>query len=1147
MSQLKPLRAGLPELAQSINFKFLFDAEPALATLGGFAEKYAHSDPASALVKMRMLAEQIVDSIYHEYGLAKPPIPNLNDLLNSASFKQVVPPVVSNVLHSLRQKGNKAAHGKFVDSRMALSCLQETHGVATWYYIAQRNGSKDDCPDFVAPQPGDGDETKKLKREKTQILKQIAIQDAQIKELLDNVEQARAAQKQAVATAEELQQALVENKRVATSLSFNEETTRNRLIDFELASAGWDIAHGMKSTADVGKEISVMGQPTSSGEGFADYVLWGEGGEADGPLAVIEAKKTSVDPIRGQRQAELYADGFEAKYGRRPLIYYTNGFEIWFWNDAEGEPARKAYGFHAKESLEQYQFRRTNRLPASDVVHTESIINRPYQIGAMKSIIERFSQKRREALIVQATGTGKTRVAIALSKALIEAKWVKRILFLCDRRELRKQAKLAYQEHIPSEPLIYVTSKTNQEREHRIYLATYPAMDACFESFDIGFFDLIIFDESHRSIYKKYLNLIRYFDALKVGLTATPVDFIHRNTYDIFGCEDENPTYAYELDTAITEGYLVPYQVKTFTTEFLREGIKYDEMNREQQVQLEEQVEDAESVDYDSKDVSKNIFNKPTETAILRNLMENGLRDETGSLVGKTIVFARNHNHAVFLVKLFDELYPQHGGKVCRLIDNYEPRAEELIDEFKKEDSLFRIAISVDMLDTGIDVPSVVNLVFAKPVKSKVKFWQMIGRGTRLKEDLFGEGKDKTKFLIFDHWGNFEYFDELGDDPQPDPGRTKSLLEILFEERIALADAALNAPQLDDFEMAVSLIHADVLDLPDKAIPVKDCYKEVEAARERERLSQFSAATKASLLDPIARLMENRTTTGFTAAFKFDLLIARIQRASINRSTLFENLQSQFSTWIDMLQMNLNQVRAKADTISRVKSDSFWDDVSIADLEDARLQLRGIMQFISKPTPPPGGTALVTNVAEDQGAYEEGDFESTKMRSVSLEVYKTELKNLLGDLFEENETLRKIRKGLPVTDDDLQSLNSLIHARNDQLDLNDLKEYYPDTAQPTDQLLRAIIGMDPDAVKACFQDFVNRHKKLNSLQIKFLEMLQNHISKYGCVTVEQLYEDPFKMLDAEGIDGIFSDERQIDEVIDIIKLFPDPSLGADAS
>ena len=733
MPHLKSLRSGLPELAQSINFKFLHDNDPALATLGGFAEAYAHSDPASALVKMRMFGEQVVELIYHNYGLAKPPIPNFNDLLNSASFQQVVPPVVTNVLHSLRKKGNKAAHGKFVDSRMALSCLQETHGLANWYHIAQRNGKTEDCPKFVAPQPGDAEETKKLKREKTQILKQIGLQDAQIKELLNNVEAAREAEQKAIATAEELQQALVENQRVATSLSFSEETTRNRLIDFELATTGWDIAHGMKSTADVGKEIRVMGQPTKTGEGFADYVLWGEGGEAEGPLAVIEAKKTSVEPIRGQRQAELYADGFEAKYGRRPLIYYTNGFEIWFWNDADGEPARKVYGFHSKESLEQYHFRRAHRLPASEVIHTETIIDRPYQIGAMKSIVERFSQQRREALVVQATGTGKTRVAIALSKALIEAKWVKRILFLCDRRELRKQAKLAYQEHIPSEPLIYVTSKTSQEREHRIYLATYPAMDGCYESFDIGFFDLIIFDESHRSIYKKYLNLIRYFDALKVGLTATPVDFIHRNTYEVFGCEDENPTYAYELDTAITEGYLVPYQVKTFTTEFLRDGLKYSQLSHEQRLQLEEQVEDAESVDFESAAISRHIFNKSTEAVILRNLMDNGIRDETGSLVGKTIVFARNHEHAVYLVKLFDELFPQHGGKVCRLIDTYEPRAEELIDEFKKEDSLFRIAVSVDMLDTGIDVPSVVNLVFAKPVKSKVKFWQMIGRGTRLK------------------------------------------------------------------------------------------------------------------------------------------------------------------------------------------------------------------------------------------------------------------------------------------------------------------------------------------------------------------------------------------------------------------------------
>ncbi len=373
-----------------------------------------------------------------------------------------------------------------------------------------------------------------------------------------------------------------------------------------------------------------------------------------------------------------------------------------------------------------------------------------------------------------------------------KANWAQRILFLCDRRELRKQAHDAFKEHMPGAPRTYVTAETSHDLDKRVYLATYPAMMKCFMNFDVGFFDLIIADESHRTIYNRYRDLFQYFDAFQVGLTATPVGLVHKNTYEMFMCEDQHPTAYYSYEEAINarpDPYLVPFHVMKVTTRFLRDGISYARMSPQERIELEEQLADPQTVEYDAAEVDKNIFNKDTNRMILRNLMENGIKNRDGSHVGKSIIFARNHNHAVLLRNLFEEMYPQFGSTFCSIIDNYDPRAEDLIDDLKDINNPLTIAISVDMLDTGIDIEELVNLVFAKPVKSYVKFWQMIGRGTRLCPDLFGPGEDKTAFQIFDHWGNFEWFDEKY--TPTDVAPTKSLMQLLFESRMQLAETAL--------------------------------------------------------------------------------------------------------------------------------------------------------------------------------------------------------------------------------------------------------------------------------------------------------------------------------------------------------------------
>jgi type I restriction enzyme R subunit len=571
---------------QSQNFEFLRPRWEDLATLGAFAENYAHADPSSATVKLRNFAEQIVLFIYHHHGLPKPFQCNLNDLLTNPSFVHAVPRVVVSKLHSLRIHGNRAAHGESVLAQTALWMLQEAYELGRWMHLGYGGGSAADCPPFVPPGGDAGTEAeRKLRRERTAILANMAAQQHQIEQLLAELEAGRLRQAVPQASEAELHAAQMQGQRAADALSLDEELTRRRLIDSQLLAAGWEVGTEGASTESVGQEHEVEDQPTPTRRGRADYVLWGADGK---PLAVIEVKRTSISAELGRTQAKCYADGLERTTGQRPVIFNTNGYDVWIWNDAQNEPPRKLFGFYSQDSLEYLHFQRTGQQPLARTAPSPDIAGRMYQLEAIKRVAERFVAKHRKALIVQATGTGKTRVAVALCDVLLRAGWAKRILFLCDRRELRKQAHNVFKNHLPGEPRTYVTASTSHDRDKRIYLATYPAMMECFQTFDAGFFDLIIADESHRSIYNRYRDLFAYFDCLQVGLTATPVDFIARNTYKIFGCEDGDPTayFSYEEAVSNTPPYLVPFEVVTHTTPFLRKGIKYSEMTKDQRDQL---------------------------------------------------------------------------------------------------------------------------------------------------------------------------------------------------------------------------------------------------------------------------------------------------------------------------------------------------------------------------------------------------------------------------------------------------------------------------------------------------------------------------------------------------------------------------------
>ncbi|MFN9512545.1 MAG: DEAD/DEAH box helicase family protein [Akkermansiaceae bacterium] len=752
----------------------------------------------------------------------------------------------------------------------------------------------------------------------------------------------------------------------------------------------------------------------------------------------------------------------------------------------------------------------------------------------MKRVAEAFDKRKRKALVIQATGTGKTRVSIALCELMIRAKWAKRILFLCDRRELRKQASDAFDEHLPSEPRVLVTRATSGDRTKRIYLSTYPAMMKCYMDFDPGFFDLVIADESHRSIYNRYRDLFRWFDSYQVGLTATPVKFIQRNTFSLFGCENEDPTANFTYEEAIQHDppYLCAFKVVKVTTKFLRDGIKYKNLSREQQEQLEEQYSDSESVDYEKEHVSRQVFNLDTDKAILRNLMEKGIRNADGTRLGKTIVFARNHAHAKQLVEAFDEMYPQYGGDFCVRIDNYEPRAEQLIDDFKSTDGSknLTIAVSVDMLDTGIDVPSLVKLVFAKPVKSYSKFWQMIGRGTRLCYDLFGPGKDKTEFLIFDHWGNFEYFDEQKKEIQP--AISKSLPEQLFEARIAMGQTALDKQDLTTLQLSTKLIAADISALPEKCLSVREKWKDIKAIQKDDVLESFEPTTVANLRRIISPLMQWRDCNGHESALRFDLLLAKLITSRLLGSADAESIRDQIIDQVSDLPINLKTVQEKLPFIQKAKQTAFYKSATSEELETLRHEIRGIMRYrknrgTERPKP------LFINVAEDPSEIR-SDVHQVKLAGMDFAAYRNRVQSVLDSLFDQSSALQKIRSGQPVVEADLDELISDVLLQDPDLRLEDLLKHYPNKSQSLALAIRRIVGMDAARVNEQFKSFVQQYPTLNANQIRFLELLKSHISTYGAIELDKLWDSPFTSLHSDGVDGVFSDSAQVDALLDLI-------------
>ena len=1107
----------------SANFAFLKQEFPHVAESASFAERHVFGDPRASCFHSRHALERLVKRIYRVEKALKPPrVTNLDGYIGDPAFRELVPNAVWRKAELIRQAGNVAVHGnKSPAPERALDVLRELYHVLYWTgrtYL--RKGAESlqgmTFDESLVPRvepittPASLQELEALKAERDAAA-------AAHKEIEGELEALR----------ERLASIKAKNEGVDETHDWNEGKTRRLIIDLDLERAGWSLDR----TKD--REYEVTGMPNESGIGYADYVLWGDDGK---PLAVVEAKKTTVDPKVGRQQAKLYADCLEAMHGQRPVIFYTNGYRTRLWDDLF-HPPRTVAGFYKKEELASLIVRRVQR-EALDVARVrDRIVDRYYQKRAIGSIAEQFACARRKALLVMATGSGKTRTAIALVDLLQRAGWVKRTLFLADRRSLVKQAVNAFKTHLPeSSPVNLVTEK---DKVGRVYASTYQTMMGLIDEsegnearFSVGHFDLVIIDEAHRSVYQKYGAIFRYFDSLLVGLTATPREQVDRNTYALFDLEPGIPTDAYELETAVADGFLVPPRVQQVDLRFPREGIEYDDLSEEEKEQWEgldwgdDVSPDALPDRVNASAINNWLFNEDTVDKALRHLMEHGHKVDGGDRLAKTILFARNHEHAEFVEKRFNRHYPQHAGHFARVIDHYATYAESLIDDFSQNDKAPHLAISVDMLDTGIDVPEVANLVFFKPVYSKIKFWQMIGRGTRLCPDLLGPDEDKQDFRVFDFCFNFDFFRENPDGIEAGGG--VPLGTRLFRSRVQLLSHVQTTPVLDPhMKMVDSLtdrLHGEVAAMNRENFIVRMHLAAVNRFRDRKAWEQLSDSDVETLQLEIAGL-PNEIEPDDIESRLFDLTALRMQLAlAEGDAPAFESRRRRVVEIAMLLEEKsaIPAVKAQLGYLAAVQETGFWEGIDLSGIEDLRLRLRVLVSFLDKKK----RTIVYTDFQDEVvGVREEPAIYMPKMTGAQYEKkVKEYLRNHLDHL-----VIHRLRTNQPLTDADLKGLESTLAEIGEEDGDTLLSGLLARSESPSlAHFVRSLVGLDRTAAQAAFSGFL-ADRSLTAPQIRFIEMVIDQLNTRGVIEASALYEPPFSNLHAEGPDALFDGNAEVIE------------------
>lgn len=1080
------------------------------------AEKYIGTNTVVSAVWARRALELAVKWIYKfDNQMNAPYNADLFALMDGASFKRIISPRLIPLITYIRKLGNASIHNnKQVKREEAIVSLRNLFEFVNWIDYTYGDYYQRRTFDEKLLPTSDHLVIKAKTGEMKQVQKQLKANDLSLKE---SIEQVSVEKRQEITKKREAGQRFEEIYQVDT---LSEAETRKHYIDVELKLAGWGIGDNL----EVERFVRNL-KTTQSTTGRIDYVLLGENGL---PLAIIEAKKTSVDPEKGRVQALDYAQGLEREIGVFPTVFCTNGFETWIIE--EPYPARKVSGFYTQDELQLIINRRGNKEVFTSDMINDDITNRPYQKAAIAHTCSDFENNRRKVLLVMATGAGKTRTAISLVDVLTKNNWVKNCLFLADRTALVRQAYRNFKMLLPSLTLCNLLDqdKSALPESSRMIFSTYPTMIGAIETmktgsgspvFTPGHFDLIIIDESHRSIYKKYGELFTYFDALLIGLTATPRSDFDRNTYELFDLSENIPTFAYELEQAVKEKYLVPYNTIEALLKIPEKGLCYDDLPKDQKEHFEEvfdeEIEEMKNLKGDV--VNDWLFNSKTIDIVLNQLMTRGIPTADGDEIGKTIIFVKNHSHAMEVKKRFRILYPHKGEKYIEVIDHYQEKNQSLIDEFSVKGKDPQIAISVDMLDTGIDVPEIVNLVFFKKVRSKVKFNQMIGRGTRLCPDLFGPDKDKENFLIFDYGGNFDFF-RLDKKPLETP-LSRSLTEKIFGVKAELIRELENLEyQTEEYtayrDKLVSEWHEIVCQLEDSNIQVKQRLKYVHRFRNLEAWKTLTVIAVSDLKREIAPVIPS--IQGDEMAKRFDHTVLTIEVASLADKNANRAIKNAIDIANDLAKKGtIEAVKEQRDSINKAKDSVFWQEASIQQMEEIRLLLRDLVQFIEKET-----QKKYYSHFDDEIIDIKEDF-APLLRTNDFENYREKVENFLKET--DNLAVYKLRHNRPLTAQNVESLEKELWE-----ELGTKEQYTNEFGeQSVTRLVRNLIGLEPQEVNDLFSEFLSS-EQLNAKQIKFVEKIIEYVTKNGYLEKEQFTQEPFKAVGS--ITELFGDgDKEIRE------------------
>ncbi|MFN9499979.1 MAG: DEAD/DEAH box helicase family protein [Chryseotalea sp.] len=921
----------------------------------------------------------------------------------------------------------------------------------------------------------------------------------------------------------------------------NEKLTRKEIIDNRLKLAGWNVTDRTQVIEEffITVENNIVNEPTTTySSEFSDYVLLGKDGK---PLAVVEAKKSSVDARIGEEQAKQYAYNIQKQFScDLPFCMYTNGHDIFFW-DLENYAPRKIFAFPARTDLERMAFIRKNKKPLADELINTNIAGRPYQIQAIRAVFEAMEERKRKFLLIMATGTGKTRTCIAMVDGLMRAGWISRVLFLVDRIALRDQAVEAFKDNAPQYSVWPQTGETKIVTDRRVYVSTYPTMLNIIEDENLSphFFDLIVIDESHRSIYNVYQNILSYFNSVILGLTATPTDAVDHNTFELFDCEDGLPTFAYTFEDAVNNKppYLSNFEVMKLITKFQQEGIHLHTISEDDQKKLIAEGKDPTEINFEGTDIEKAVTNKGTNALIVREFWEECIKDPNGVLPGKTIFFCMTMKHARRIKEIFDQFYPQGAGEIAKVIVSDDPRVYGkggLLDQFKNND-FPRVAISVDMLDTGIDIPELVNLVFAKPVFSYTKFWQMIGRGTRVlnPNDRRSWCHEKQKFLIIDCWDNFEYF-KLN--PKGKEIKSQTALPIrLFKmrlEKLKVAKERNNEIAESEKLELEKLINA----LPKNNVVVQDNAVDLEKVYE-PKFWEHLTDDKINFLDQtIAPILRALSSVDFKA-MRFEKEIVEFSLAQLNNESQdMENLKEIIIEQIAELPLNIGVVAKEKEIINKGLKNSFWVNPTETDLKKVIDKIAPLMRYRQHFD---GGDEQESLNLKDVTYKKEMIEFGPENELVSISRYKEMVEEMVQQLADQNPILKKIKSGEEISEEELKELAELMNKRDPFVTEKLLQRVYGNQHAKFLQFIKHILQIEvvhsfEETVIQAFDEFIKQHSNLSNNQLEFMNVLKKYLIDKGKIEKKDLINPPFTQLHPQGILGVFS-PKEIDEIISVIQ------------